>query len=102
MRLASLALVALFALASAGTAGADAAASWKSKCQSCHGADGKSDTPMGKGMKAPDLTAPAIQEQDTAALVAASVAIKQHAASFGSLSDAEKTALIEHVKSLGP
>jgi mono/diheme cytochrome c family protein len=29
---------------------------WKAKCASCHGADGKGDTDQGKKMKLPDMT----------------------------------------------
>jgi mono/diheme cytochrome c family protein len=34
---------------------------WKSKCGSCHGADGKAATEKGKKMKMADLSAPAFQ-----------------------------------------
>ena len=34
---------------------ADGAAIYKSKCASCHGADGKGETPAGKAMKVRDL-----------------------------------------------
>jgi mono/diheme cytochrome c family protein len=33
----------------------DAAKLYQSKCASCHGPDGSSNTPVGKKMKAPDL-----------------------------------------------
>ena len=34
---------------------------WKAKCASCHGADGKGDTKMGKKLAAKDYTDPAVQ-----------------------------------------
>jgi|SRR5947209_8112909 len=36
----------------------DAAALYKSKCQMCHGADGKGDTPAGKKMGVKDFHSP--------------------------------------------
>lgn len=43
--------------------GDDGAAIYKSKCTMCHGADGMGNTPVGKTMKAPDLTSAAVQKQ---------------------------------------
>ncbi len=43
---------------------ADATADvYKSKCASCHGADGKGDTPAGKNMKVKDLASDDVQKQ---------------------------------------
>ncbi len=41
----------------------DGAAIYKSKCTMCHGADGTSNTPVGKTMKAPDLTSADVQKK---------------------------------------
>jgi mono/diheme cytochrome c family protein len=38
---------------------------WKSKCQSCHGADGKADTEKGKKMKMKDMSTDAWQKKIT-------------------------------------
>ena len=38
---------------------------WKSKCASCHGADGKGDTDQGKEMGIGDVTTAAWQKQFT-------------------------------------
>lgn len=38
---------------------------WKAKCASCHGAEGKGDTESGKKMKLPDMTSKAWQEKTT-------------------------------------
>ena len=43
-------------LIAAPVASADAAANYSSKCASCHGADGKGQTAMGKKQKAKDYT----------------------------------------------
>jgi len=46
------------------TFAADAAADlYKSKCASCHGADGKGETAMGKNLKLKDLASPDVQKQ---------------------------------------
>ncbi len=53
-RLTTAALLAAFALAA--PAYGDAAANYKKHCASCHGADGKGQTVMGKKAKAKDYT----------------------------------------------
>jgi mono/diheme cytochrome c family protein len=57
-----------FATALSTSAFADAAADYKAKCASCHGADGKGDTPAGKGMKLKDLASDDVQKQSDADL----------------------------------
>jgi len=48
---------------------ADATADvYKSKCASCHGADGKGDTPAGKNMKVKDLASDDVQKTSDADL----------------------------------
>jgi cytochrome c6 len=48
---------------------ADATADvYKAKCASCHGADGKGDTPAGKNMKVKDLASDDVQKQSDADL----------------------------------
>ena len=48
---------------------ADATADvYKSKCATCHGADGKGDTPAGKNMKVKDLASEDVQKQSDADL----------------------------------
>jgi cytochrome c6 len=50
---------------------ADATADvFKSKCASCHGADGKGDTPAGKKMNVKDLASDDVQKQSDADLIA--------------------------------
>jgi len=44
---------------------ADAAATWTSSCASCHGADGKGQTTMGKKQKVGDYTDAAVQAKFT-------------------------------------
>jgi cytochrome c6 len=47
---------------------ADAAATYKAKCASCHGADGSGNTPAGKSLKVADLRSANIQKQSDDAL----------------------------------
>ena len=46
----------------------DAAALYKSKCQVCHGPDGKGDTPAGKKVGAKDFHAPEVVKMSDAEL----------------------------------
>jgi mono/diheme cytochrome c family protein len=55
MRSAILAFALLFG--TTGIVHADAARTWKAKCASCHGEDGKGKTKQGEKMKIGDLTA---------------------------------------------
>jgi cytochrome c6 len=38
---------------------------WKAKCASCHGAEGKGDTEQGVKMKLPDMTKPQWQKENS-------------------------------------
>ncbi len=41
---------------------ADGAATYKTKCTACHGADGSGQTPVGKSLKLKDLCSPEVQK----------------------------------------
>jgi mono/diheme cytochrome c family protein len=62
MKLTSVLLILVVALAPVAFA-ADGAAIYKAKCASCHGADGKGQSPMGKKMNLRDLGSPEVQKQ---------------------------------------
>jgi cytochrome c6 len=62
MKLKSVLLILVVALAPVAFA-ADGAAIYKAKCASCHGADGKGQSPMGKKMNLRDLGSPEVQKQ---------------------------------------
>jgi cytochrome c6 len=53
-----------------GSSAADAAATYKAKCASCHGADGSGSTAAGKALKARDLRSAEVQGQSDAQLFA--------------------------------
>jgi len=68
-RIAMLGLAVVFILNTVRPAYAeDAAALYKSKCQICHGADGKGDTPAGKKMGAKDFHSPEFAKMSDAEL----------------------------------
>ncbi len=69
VRLAALCLLA------AGPAAAepDGAALYQAKCASCHGADGRGDTPVGKALKIKSLLAPRWAAEDAPAAIAKAV-----------------------------
>jgi len=52
----------LFAAALPMAAFADGAATYKTKCTPCHGADGSGQTPVGKNLKVRDLRSPEVQK----------------------------------------
>ena len=62
MKLKAIVLIIVVALAPVLFA-ADGAAVYKAKCATCHGADGKGQTPMGKKMNLRDLGSPDVQKQ---------------------------------------
>src|SRR5215468_7838373 len=63
-----LAVVLLPAQSRGTTVLADAAATFKTKCASCHGADGSGNTPAGKSLKVRDLRSADVQKQSDDAL----------------------------------
>jgi len=69
---ASLVVLAIAFAMSVSAFAADATADvYKSKCASCHGADGKGDTPAGKKLNVKDLASADVQKQSDADLAAA-------------------------------
>ena len=65
--LAGISAISMVALSTGNTStvygAADAAATYKAKCASCHGADGSGNTPAGKGLKLRDLRSKEVQAQ---------------------------------------
>ena len=67
-------LAALFALATTATAAEpDGAALYKTKCASCHGPDGRGETPVGKALKVQSLLEPRWAADDAPAAIAKAV-----------------------------
>ena len=77
------------------------AATYTSKCQMCHGADGLGNTPAGKAMKAPSFLSPAAVKESTADLIAITKNGKGKMPAYaGKLTDAEIKDVIAHVRTL--
>jgi cytochrome c6 len=73
--LTALAIIAVVASMSSGShwsvlGAADGAATFKTKCAGCHGADGSGNTPAGKGLKVKDLGSAEVQGLSDAQLYA--------------------------------
>ena len=82
-------------------AGPDGAAIYKSKCVSCHAADGSGDTPAGKSMKVRDLRSADVQKQTDVELTKVIAGGKGKMPPYGkSLSTADIQALIAHIRTL--
>jgi len=79
---------------------------WKSKCSSCHGADGKAETEKGKKMKTGDMTLADFQKKSDADLLKAineGVAIekdgvKKEMDGYKDLTDEQKTGLVTFMR----
>jgi len=81
----------------ASPASADGAALYKADCSSCHGMDGKADTPVGKAMKAKVLAGnPHTLEQVTTAIRTD----PKHKSVTGKVSDDDLKEITEFLKTL--
>jgi cytochrome c6 len=88
------------------TRGADVAENWEKQCAKCHGADGKGETKMGKKAGVKNYTDAKVQAEikDDQAFKSVKEGLKDGEKTkmkpFGeTLSDAEITALVKHVRS---
>lgn len=77
---------------------ADGAALFAKNCASCHGADGQSDTPVGKAMKVPALAGKTLSAEDLSAVIKGN---DKHKKLAGSIDDAQLAALADFVSALG-
>ncbi|MFY9611530.1 MAG: cytochrome c [Blastocatellia bacterium] len=79
----------------------DAAATYKAKCATCHGADGSGQTPAGKGLKCRDLRSAEVQGQSDAQLLAIVTKGKSKMPGFEKTLGADTCkALVAYVRSL--
>ena len=80
---------------------ADGAAVYKEQCAKCHGAEGKSDTPVGEKLKIPPIAGnakiAAMPESEIAALIKGT---KKHPPKTTEMSDGDLSAVAGHVKGL--
>ncbi len=79
----------------------DPAALYKSKCQACHGADGKGDTVAGKKVGAKDFHSPEVAKMSDAELFEVTKKGKEKMPSYDKkLTDDQIKALIKYIHSL--
>ena len=92
------------ALLSVGVAGAcaqDAADLYKTKCQACHGADGKGDTPAGKKLGVKDFHSPEVAKMSDQELFAITKNGKDKMPPYDKkLTDEQIKELIKYIRSL--
>ena len=103
-------MVMLFSLVSAASARAavdkKTERTWKAKCASCHGGDGKGQTDQGQKMHLEDMTRPEWQKSKTDAQLKAAIenGIKKDAAEMDPYKDklepAQIDALVAYVRTL--
>lgn len=90
-----------FCASTRGYAQDDSASVYKSKCQICHGPDGKGDTPAGKKIGAKDLHTPEVSKQTDAELFGIVKKGKDKMPAYASkLSDDQINDLIKYIRSL--
>jgi mono/diheme cytochrome c family protein len=83
------------------TFAADAAADYKAKCATCHGAEGKGDTAMGKAMKVKDLAADDVQKQSDADLTGLIVKGKKPMPGYeGKLTPEQIAGVVKYIRTL--
>jgi cytochrome c6 len=79
-----------------------AAATYKTKCAGCHGADGKGNTAPGKTLGVHDFGSDEVTNMSDADLINVVTAGKNKMPGYGkSLKDAEIKALVTYVRELG-
>lgn len=104
MRLARIGTVALIAVLVSATCvfgQDDPAALYKSKCQVCHGADGKGDTLAGKKLGIKDFHSPEVAKMSDAELFEITKKGKDKMPSYDKkLTDDQIKALIKYIRSL--
>ena len=101
-RILTIAAATLFAVSVAAPAFAQGAgaATYKAKCQMCHGADGQPTT-TGKMMKAQPFNSPAMKSASTATLIASVTNGKGKMPAYaGKLSDSQIKEAVEYVRTL--
>ena len=99
MSLAVLALASGFAVRA--YAADDGAATFKSKCAMCHGADAAGKTPMGALLNIKDLTSPEVQKQSDADLAGVIAKGRNKMPEYGSkLSKEQTTDVVNYIRTL--
>lgn len=93
------ALSVLIQPARADTAGAEA--TYKAKCATCHGPDGKGETPTGKSLKVKDFSSEDVQKASDADLAGTIAAGKGKMPAYKTLTPDQVKDLVGYIRSLG-
>jgi cytochrome c6 len=80
---------------------ATAEATYKAKCASCHGPDGKGETSMGKMMKAGDFASESVQKMSDADLTTAITAGKGKMPPYKTLTPDQVKDLVAYIRAFG-
>lgn len=97
----TLAATLAFGAATCAYAQDDPAALYKSKCQACHGADAKGDTPAGKKVGAKDFHSPEVAKMPDTELFDIIKKGKQKMPAYDKkLTDDQTKALVKYIRSL--
>ena len=79
----------------------DGAATYKSKCQMCHGADGTGNTPAGKSTKVRSFSDPDVVKMSDADLIAETTNGKNKMPAYkGKLTDAQIKDVVAYIRTL--
>lgn len=79
----------------------NAASLYKTKCQACHGADGKGKTPVAKALGVRDFTAPDVAKQTDAEFFTITKDGKNKMPGYkSSLTDAQIKDLVKYIRTL--
>jgi mono/diheme cytochrome c family protein len=76
-----------------------AEATYKAKCATCHGPDGKGETPTGKAMKAGDFASEAVQKMSDADLADAISKGKGKMPAYKTLTPDQVKGLVAYIRS---
>lgn len=83
------------------TASVDGAATFKSKCAMCHGADATGKTAMGARLNIRDLTSPEVQKQSDAELTTVITKGRNKMPAFaGKVSTDDAAGLVKYIRTL--
>jgi cytochrome c6 len=93
-----LALIGFSSVTSAAKADNTAEATYKAKCQMCHGPDGKGETPTGKAMKVKDFASEDVQKMSDADLSASISSGKGKMPAFKTLTPEQVKDLVAYVR----
>lgn len=89
------------AMTMTGLAQGSGADTYKAKCAMCHGPDGQAATPVGKSMKVPAFSDPAVAKMSEAELTAVTKSGKGKMPAYaGKLTDAQIKDVVEYVRTL--